>query len=671
MDNNHPHHRHHSAIRGPSAVVAGTPGPVACHQYACVTCRSRKVKCNRVITGCAECKRAKIHCVYSPRRSRKNQKTQQLIRGVRPLAPVQSAADDGTTRLQIEKLSINPHDDSSHEDHIHELSCQSSTDSWQLSRDGGHGSLSDSASPNSDQLGPATLETLNGSFLFNTQNSKANIRRYHPSPRIMELLWQHYIDNVDILVKILYKPAVEALVLNASKDLGKIDASTEALLFAMYFASVTTMSIEECQEVHGEHRSVLLQRYRYSLEQILAQLGLVTSQDVFVLQALTLLIVCHPKKDGRSTWMLSGMAIRIAQAMGMHRENASSLESIVDTEVRRRIWWTLCSIDNRISEDALLESNVPMTMDTKLPCHINDSDLYTVSTEGTLTPRNTFTEMTVSLVRIEMAELGLKVKFSQYSKSPLSSQEIEVLVREKTQLFESTYVKFFDTSLHLHNVVYLGVRYIISKLWRMVYDPFQGNDPTLVKEKEIRQWLFSSNIEILEISHQLPDGSSKFGWFFRCKYTQWHALAYVLNELCNQTQGPTIDRAWAAVDAVLGNSNDDKESMRLAGLTMSQEIWQQVEKLLKRAQHIRQQAILQAQASHDLNEATSIPQHIQTADANSLLADPFLGSVPDMGEEMNMENWDAWVESFQGDFLLQQGFMEYERDDHSLPLSWW
>lgn len=129
--------------------------------------------------------------------------------------------------------------------------------------------------------------------------------------------------------------------------------------------------------------------------------------------------------------MLSGMAIRIAPAMGMHRESVSSFESIVNTEVRRRIWLTLCSIDNRISEDALLESNVPMTMDTKLPCHTNDSDLDTVNTEDALIPRNTFTEMTVSLAKIEMAELGLKVKFSQYLKSPLSSQEMEVLVRER------------------------------------------------------------------------------------------------------------------------------------------------------------------------------------------------------------------------------------------------
>jgi hypothetical protein len=189
MNNNHPHHRHHSVIRSPSAIVARTPGPVACHQYACITCRSRKVKCDRVITGCAECRRAKIQCVYSPRRSRKSQKTRQLIGGVRQLLPVKRVADDATTRLQIEKLSINPHDDSSHEDHIHEFYRKSSIDDRRLNRDGGHGNLSDSLSPNSDQLGPATLkETLDSSFLFNTQNFKVNIRSHHSSPIVMGLL---------------------------------------------------------------------------------------------------------------------------------------------------------------------------------------------------------------------------------------------------------------------------------------------------------------------------------------------------------------------------------------------------------------------------------------------------------------------------------------------------
>ena len=95
-------------------------------------------------------------------------------------------------------------------------------------------------------------------------------------------------------------------------------------------------------------------------------------------------------------WMLSGTAIRIAQAMGMHKDSASFSMSEIDIEVRRRVWWTLCLLDNRISDDCGLETNVPITMDTKLPCHVNDSDIGTGDIEA-LVPRTEFTEMTVRL----------------------------------------------------------------------------------------------------------------------------------------------------------------------------------------------------------------------------------------------------------------------------------
>ena len=51
------------------------------------------------------------------------------------------------------------------------------------------------------------------------------------------------------------------------------------------------MSAEECLRLHGEERGVLLHKYRYALDQALAQAGWMTTQDIVVLQAITLLIV--------------------------------------------------------------------------------------------------------------------------------------------------------------------------------------------------------------------------------------------------------------------------------------------------------------------------------------------------------------------------------------------
>ena len=145
--------------------------------------------------------------------------------------------------------------------------------------------------PRSVTASPA--QTLDGSSLLRTSCAKESLRAYHPSPETITVLWDYYVRNVDILVKILYKPTVEDLVISATRDLNEIDVSTEALLFAIYFAAARSMSRDECLQLTGEHRDVSVRKYRYALEQALAQVGWMTTQEVVVLQALLLMIVSH------------------------------------------------------------------------------------------------------------------------------------------------------------------------------------------------------------------------------------------------------------------------------------------------------------------------------------------------------------------------------------------
>ena len=116
------------------------------------------------------------------------------------------------------------------------------------------------------------------------------------------MFWDYYVRNVDILVKVLYKPAVEKLVVVASGDLKGVNLVTEVLLFAIWFATARSMSTEECLQSTGEHRDILIRRYQYALEQSLAQAGWMTTQEVSVLQALTLLIVSHRKPPPTMLW---------------------------------------------------------------------------------------------------------------------------------------------------------------------------------------------------------------------------------------------------------------------------------------------------------------------------------------------------------------------------------
>ena len=363
------------------------------------------------------------------------------------------------------------------------------------------------------------------------------------------------------------------------------------------------------------------------------------------------------------SWMLSGTAMNVAQAMGLHRDGTYFSLSAIETEVRRRLWWSLCQLDNRISEDCGLEPHVPLTMDTNLPLHINDSDLDTYDEEN-IVLRTEFTEMTVSLIKIEMAKTSLKVKRPQCETPPLSKEGVATLVREQIRRYEDTYLRCLNDTSQLHRLCYLGTRLIITKLWRMTYEiPKRSEVKTY---EEIKDRLISYNTDILEIAYQLPDKSRQFGWLFGCKYSQWHAMAYILVILCKYPQGPAVDRAWAVMNAVFS----DPSKQNRAGTNGAQRentgniLWQRLLKLFERAQCVRHQALQvhgDVYCSSDVPPALG-PGYITSSLTSSekffqsyqdvLTADPFFGFEPVFGEEMELDEMESWIRSVQNDFIF-------------------
>src|SRR5438552_1307382 len=81
-------------------------------------------------------------------------------------------------------------------------------------------------------------------------------------------------------------------------------------------------------------------------------------------------------------------------------------------------------------------------------------------------------------------------------------------------------------------------------MWLMAHHPLQytGIDEKVKFSQGIRDRLFVTSVEINE-------NTAKWGWLFRT-YTQWHAVAVVLSELCHRPPGPDYERAWKAVESV-------------------------------------------------------------------------------------------------------------------------
>lgn len=116
---------------------------------------------------------------------------------------------------------------------------------------------------------------------------------WHPSSSQMLVLYTFYVNNFDPMFKVLHIPTLRRYVEGASTHIDDIhnDKSTEALLFAMYYSAITTMTPAQCMNHLQEDKEVLLDRYRTATEIAFSNASILLSPDLITLQALVIFLV--------------------------------------------------------------------------------------------------------------------------------------------------------------------------------------------------------------------------------------------------------------------------------------------------------------------------------------------------------------------------------------------
>ena len=136
-----------------------------------------------------------------------------------------------------------------------------------------------------------TMFDNNDGFPFVVGGAVTSVTASHPSAIQIFQLWQVYINNVNPLLKISHIPTLQAQIISAGANPSKIAKPMEALMFAIYFSAVNSMSDAEVQSTFGEDRHVLLGKYHGATQQALVNAGFMRSTELMVLQAYLLYLV--------------------------------------------------------------------------------------------------------------------------------------------------------------------------------------------------------------------------------------------------------------------------------------------------------------------------------------------------------------------------------------------
>ncbi|KAK3173785.1 hypothetical protein OEA41_007117 [Lepraria neglecta] len=643
----------------PANGTNGTNGASGLNSRSCVTCRKRKVKCDKR-HPCSNCNRAAIECVFpgpgrAPRRSRKPPDTELLARLRRLEGVVQSLGkgidEDGETVIgHAEAENVSPQaPEQKGTDFIkkekqcgilvaHEPSRIPETRNNDKKADGmvkefgrlvvedGRSryvsnkfwsSLSDEVAEMQDILDDPTDEeddypspgsgssaTANHQgFIFSFSSTVLSLRNFHPPQEQIPLYWNIYKTNIDPVIKLLHIPFHENMISKASQDLDNVSKPLEVFMFTIYYAAVTSLSPDDCILHLGLQKQAALRKYRFATEQALARTGFLSTQDFVVLQSMLLFLTCVRRSDDtRYVWTITGLLIRLAQAQGCHRDGQQFGISPFETEMRRRLWWQICTLDVRASEDHGADpSIIEQSFDTKFPLNINDEDISPTTKEAP-EEREGATEMTFDLIRYSVSTTVRRLSYAPPGQGPcrtksmgLSLEHKEHMIDELHQYLEKKYLRHLDTTVPLHWVAATVARLIMAKMWLIVHHPFSRIDCGAGLSQDVKDRLFLTSVEVIEFSRLLETEKTtlKWGWLFRT-YVQWHALAFVLSQLCVRTVGPAVDKAWMVIEGVFDDWGGTVSSNQRGML------WKPLRKLMAKARAERSKG-LQKQAQFPLD----------------------------------------------------------------------
>ncbi|KAJ5206849.1 Transcription factor [Penicillium cf. griseofulvum] len=579
---------------------------------SCVTCRRRKVRCDKR-SPCSNCTKAGIDCIFpppgrAPRKSKRPPDAELLSRLRRLEGVIDHLRGSGNTEAASSSAHVSsPTTGSSTSRSEHTAPTSIPTESpkqadgsvcpfaesdpkklapdkfenefGRLVIDEGRSryvsnrlwtSLGDEVEELQDILdhssseeddAPSPESSHSGShdgFLFGFYSLSQSLREFHPPMLKVSILWEKYRENVAPLVTIVHQPTAKNLFAEAARHPDALDKNSEALVFAMYLCCIVSMNPAECLFQFGEDRATAVKRYRFATEQALAKAGFLNTQSLVLLQAAVLFLVCVRREDdSRFVWSMTSIVLRLAQSLGIHRDGTNFALKPFETEMRRRLWWHISLLDIRSSEDHGTDPLIHESMyDTRLPLNINDDDL-TPEMETPPEEREGFTDVTFCLIRCEITSALRRANYScpgSKLRPPNSLPPIDRagrMIQIISDRCEQRYIRHCDMNIPVQWCTATVGRLILAKLWLILHHPMTRKDSGFNMSQATRESLFLTAIEVLDFSHLLESDpkTSKWGWLFRTNM-QWHGIAFVLAEICVRPICPITDRAWSAVSAI-------------------------------------------------------------------------------------------------------------------------
>lgn len=484
--------------------------------------------------------------------------------------------------------------------------------------------------------------------------------RHFLQPSKVRALWRAFRDNVAPVIVVLHNPSIEAILNEhyANPD-SALQPEQEALILAICFAAVVSMTPQQCLLVLGDSHDACVHQYRVAVEHALTRANLISTQDMRVLQAAVLFLLCLRQcSDLERVWAEAAIVVRVAQRQGMHRDGQPLELAPFNIEMRRRLWWHICIMDMLCSEDQGTDTQIrPGMFDTKLPSNV-DGDELTLEMTTLPSLRPGYTDITLCIIHCEiMSNLYWAGKSLDQGTRQSSTPEKDKILSHLANRLEEQYLRKFDLDIPIQWMTAVITRLMLSKAW-LVHRldlSVSNQDPLVTKNDEI----FNMAVEIIKFATLLQNNEVTAQWVWLSKsYKQQHVVAFILSELCVRPITPVTEHAWELATNIYNEWQQE-------GLQTNAMLQKPLSRLMERATLSRKRKLAEAEQPMDTT-AKAAEGISQPATSQISSSAPNLFAEADTG--MELEDYNVGPLDSHG---FDPGSMPFEVDEFPSPILDW
>ncbi|KAJ5603047.1 hypothetical protein N7537_006003 [Penicillium hordei] len=392
-------------------------------------------------------------------------------------------------------------------------------------------------------------------LLFTQASSGYALTQYLPPRSAADKLMECYWDAVHPVSRVVHRPSFVQRYETLWETIENgypVPPSLAAIVYSMLFSASVALSEEQISELFQTSKQYLKDGLQLGTELALGRAHLLRASKIETLQAFVayLLSMCL-NEISRAHSVLTGMLIRLAECMGLHRDPTEFGFSPTECHTRRLVWYQVCYLDLKTSA---VQGPRPFIhkdgYTTQLPLDVTSLQVSTDKPQA-------WNDMIFSMIGFECQEMARQciALRNRLDQKKLSLTKVLSKIEAFRIEMDAKYGPYFNVSSPspMQKMASLVLKLSTSLLYINILNRYMTSVAYRIPDR-LRQIVLTKGTDALEAAVELESAKDLRKWaWYSSSWQEYHAAFLLLLEVFLFPMRRESSRIWCCLDFIFAD----------------------------------------------------------------------------------------------------------------------